>query len=89
MVYISLYLVTAIVFLMLDVMMLKKVLYPLFSSNIGAIMNEDPKMGPAGFLSVLCCWDHLVRLASCLGIGTALTGFCCGVHPWPLGLWNI
>ena len=40
MVYISLYLVTAIVFLMLDVMMLKKVLYPLFSSNIGAIMNE-------------------------------------------------
>ncbi len=47
MVYISLYLVTAIVFLMLDVMMLKKVLYPLFSSNIGAIMNEDPKMGPA------------------------------------------
>ncbi len=47
MVYISLYLVTAIVFLMLDVMMLKKVLYPLFSSNIGAIMNEDPKMGTA------------------------------------------
>lgn len=47
MVYISLYLVTAIVFLMLDVMMLKKVLYPLFSSNIGTIMNEDPKMGPA------------------------------------------
>ena len=47
MVYISLYLVTAIVFLMLDVMMLKKVLYPLFSSNIGAIMNEDPKMGAA------------------------------------------
>jgi len=47
MVYISLYLVTAIVFLMLDVMMLKKVLYPLFSSNIGAIMNEDPKRGPA------------------------------------------
>ena len=47
MVYISLYLVTAIVFLMLDVMMLKKVLYPLFSSNISAIMNEDPKMGPA------------------------------------------
>ena len=47
MVYISLYLVTAIVFLMLDVIMLKKVLYPLFSSNIGTIMNEDPKMGPA------------------------------------------
>ena len=47
MVYISLYLVTAIVFLMLDVMMLKKVLYPLFSSNIGSIMNEDPKMGAA------------------------------------------
>ncbi len=45
--YISLYLVTAIVFVMLDVIMLKKVLYPLFSSNIGAIMNEDPKMGAA------------------------------------------
>ena len=47
MVYISLYLVTAIVFLMLDAVMLKKVLYPLFSSNIGAIMYEDPKMGAA------------------------------------------
>ena len=45
--YISLFLVTAIVFVMLDVIMLKKVLYPLFSSNIGAIMNEDPKMGAA------------------------------------------
>ena len=47
MAYISLYLVTAIVFLLLDVVMLKKVLYPLFSSNIGAIMHEDPKMGAA------------------------------------------
>ena len=47
MAYISLYLITAIVFLMLDVVMLKKVLYPLFSSNIGSIMHEDPKMGAA------------------------------------------
>ena len=47
MAYISLYLITAIVFLMLDVVMLKKVLYPLFSSNIGPIMHEDPKMGAA------------------------------------------
>ena len=47
MTYLSLYLVTAIVFLALDVVMLKKVLYPLFSSNIGAIMHEDPKMGAA------------------------------------------
>ena len=47
MIYVSLYLVTAIVFLMLDAVMLKKVLYPLFSSNIGAIMYEDPKMGAA------------------------------------------
>ena len=45
--YISLYLVTAFVFLMLDVVMLKKVLYPLFSANIGGIMHEDPKMGAA------------------------------------------
>ena len=47
MTYLTLYLVTAMVFLALDVVMLKKVLYPLFSSNIGAIMHEDPKMGAA------------------------------------------
>lgn len=47
MTYVSLYMITASVFLVLDVLMLKKVLYPLFSSNIGAIMHEDPKMGAA------------------------------------------
>lgn len=47
MTYLTLYIVTAMVFLALDVMMLKKVLYPLFSSNIGGIMHEDPKMGAA------------------------------------------
>ena len=47
MTYLTLYIITAIVFLALDVLMLKKVLYPLFSSNIGSIMHEDPKMGAA------------------------------------------
>ena len=47
MTYITLYIVTALVFLALDFWMLKKVLYPLFSSNIGSIMHDDPKMGAA------------------------------------------
>ena len=47
MLYVALYVVTALVFLAMDVVMLKKVMYPLFSSNIGGIMHEDPKMGAA------------------------------------------
>ncbi len=47
MIHILLYIVTAIVFLALDVVMLKKVMYPLFSSNIGPMMLEDLRMGPA------------------------------------------
>lgn len=47
MVYILLYISTAIVFLALDVVMLKKVMYPLFSANIGPMMLEDLRMGPA------------------------------------------
>ena len=47
MIYIALYVVTALVFLALDVVMLKKVMYPLFSSNIGTMMLESPKMGVA------------------------------------------
>ena len=47
MIHILLYIVTATVFLALDVIMLKKVMYPLFSSNIGPMMLEDLRMGPA------------------------------------------
>ena len=47
MIHILLYIVTAAVFLALDVIMLKKVMYPLFSSNIGPMMLEDLRMGPA------------------------------------------
>ena len=47
MIHVLLYTVTAIVFLALDVVMLKKVMYPLFSSNIGPMMLEDLRMGPA------------------------------------------
>ena len=47
MTYIALYVVTVLVFLALDVVMLKKVMYPLFSSNIGTMMLESPKMGTA------------------------------------------
>ena len=80
MVYISLYLVTAIVFLLLDVMMLKKVLYPLFSSNIGAIMKEDPKMGPAAvfylfYVGGIIWFASLPALAS----GQPLQAFVAGV----------
>ena len=45
--YVALYVVTAVVFLAMDVVMLKKVLYPMFSSNIGSIMREDTNMGVA------------------------------------------
>jgi len=47
MIQILLYISTAIVFLALDVVMLKKVMYPLFSANIGPMMLEDLRMGPA------------------------------------------
>ena len=47
MMHILLYISTAIVFLALDVVMLKKVMYPLFSANIGPMMLEDLRMGPA------------------------------------------
>ena len=43
----TLYLTTAVVFLALDIVMLKRVLYPLFSSNLGDWLLEDPRMGPA------------------------------------------
>ena len=47
MIHILLYISTAIVFLALDVVMLKKVMYPLFSANIGPMMLEVCRMGPA------------------------------------------
>ena len=47
MIHIVFYISTAIVFLALDVVMLKKVMYPLFSANIGPMMLEDLRMGPA------------------------------------------
>ena len=47
MTYLVLYAVTVVVFLGLDVVMLKKVMYPMYSSNIGWMMLDSPKMGPA------------------------------------------
>ena len=47
MTYLVLYAITVVVFLGLDVVMLKKVMYPMFSSNIGSMMLDSPKMGPA------------------------------------------
>ena len=38
-----LYLATALVFLALDVVMLKRVLHPLFSKHIGHMMLDAPK----------------------------------------------
>ena len=43
----TLYLTTAVVFLALDIVMLKRVLFPLFSSNLGDWLLDDPRMGPA------------------------------------------
>ena len=37
----TLYLTTSVVFLALDIVMLKRVLYPLFSSNLGDWLLED------------------------------------------------
>ena len=84
MVYIALYLVTAIVFLLLDVMMLKKVLYPLFSSNIGAIMKEDPKMGPAAvfylfYVAGIIWFASLPALASGQPSQAFVAGFILGL----------
>lgn len=44
---VTLYLITAFVFLALDIVMLKRVMYPLFSSNLGDWLLEYPRMGPA------------------------------------------
>jgi uncharacterized membrane protein len=44
---VTLYLITAFVFLALDIVMLKRVMYPLFSSNLGDWLLDDPRMGPA------------------------------------------
>ena len=48
-----LYLATALVFLALDVVMLKRVLHPLFSKHIGHMMLDAPKMGAAGVFYLL------------------------------------
>ena len=48
-----LYLATALVFLALDVVMLKRVLHPLFSKHIGHMLLDAPKMGAAGVFYLL------------------------------------
>ena len=50
---IILYTATALVFLALDVVMLKRVLHPLFSKHIGHMMLDAPKMGAAGIFYLL------------------------------------
>ena len=47
MTYLMLYVVTVFVFIGLDAVMLKKIMYPMFTSNIGSMMLDTPKMGPA------------------------------------------
>ncbi len=48
MTYVVLYISTAVAFLALDIVMLKKVLNPMFTENIGHIMAAEPRMGAAG-----------------------------------------
>ena len=50
---IILYTATALVFLALDVVMLKRVLHPLFSKHIGHMMLDAPRMGAAGVFYLL------------------------------------
>lgn len=45
--YIILFLASAVVFLALDVVMLKNVLHPLFSERLGSQLLDDPRIGPA------------------------------------------
>ncbi|MFL2766660.1 MAG: DUF2177 family protein [Paracoccaceae bacterium] len=64
---VTLYLITAVVFLALDIVMLKRVLYPLFSSNLGDWLLEDPRMGPAAvFYSILRGWSTFFCILACL-----------------------
>ncbi|MBT9382734.1 DUF2177 family protein [Pseudooceanicola sp. CBS1P-1] len=43
----TLYLVTAVIFLGLDAVMLKTVMRPLFETRLAGQLLEDPRMGPA------------------------------------------
>lgn len=43
----GLYIVTALVFLLLDAVMLNRVLHPLFSRHLGAVLAEEVRMLPA------------------------------------------
>ncbi len=45
---ITLYIVTAFVFLGLDVLMLRNVMRPLFETRLGDQLLADPRFGPAG-----------------------------------------
>ena len=80
MIHILLYISTAIVFLALDVVMLKKVMYPLFSANIGPMMLEDLRMGPAAvfylFYVVGVVW--FVSIPA-LNVGSIAQAFFAGV----------
>ena len=90
MLYVALYVVTALVFLAMDVVMLKKVMYPLFSSNIGGIMHEDPKMGAAAVFYLFLCWRRaLVCFNPCAELWPNLSGLRNGLYSRYLGLWNL
>jgi len=53
MTYVVLYISTAVAFLALDIVMLKKVLKPMFTENIGHIMATEPRMGAAGMFYLM------------------------------------
>ena len=79
MIHILLYISTAIVFLALDVVMLKKVMYPLFSANIGPMMLEDLRMGPAAvfYLSYVVGVVWFVSIPA-LNVGSIAQAFFAG-----------
>jgi uncharacterized membrane protein len=84
MTYLTLYASTALVFLILDVVMLRKVLYPMFSSNIGAIMLEDPRMGAAAafylfYIAGVLWFVSIPALAAGVPFQAFITGCILGV----------
>jgi len=84
MLYVALYVVTALVFLAMDVVMLKKVMYPLFSSNIGGMMHEDPKMGAAAvfylfYVGGVLWFASIPALSSGQTFQAFVTGFILGI----------
>ncbi len=85
----TLYAVTAVLFLALDAVMLTFVMRPLFERHIGSMLLADIRIGAAAafYLAYLAGLTWLVSLPA-LREGTNLQALVGGmvVGPWPTGL---